>query len=134
MKILHRQDPWPNKVNFVDEKNVALGYDTEDECCAVGGWFLADDPEWWPADETGFQWPDTFKMESMDYPGWNFDTAYFKKRRLPESLDGDAAQFRITNGDLQKFITLYNHHNGYYAKGFEFTCPVDPTKDKDDFI
>ena len=31
MKILHNQDPWPDKVNFIDECGVFLGYDTTDD-------------------------------------------------------------------------------------------------------
>jgi hypothetical protein len=31
MKIMHEEKPWPSKVNFVDERNVILGYDTTDD-------------------------------------------------------------------------------------------------------
>lgn len=68
-------------------------------------------------------------------PGWVFDPAYFQKRELPGKWsEGYAVQFRIANGDKEQFITLYNLHNGYYGKGFEFTCPVDTSKNKEDTL
>jgi hypothetical protein len=71
----------------------------------------------------------------MDLPGWAFDVFYFKKRPMADGYDeGDAVQFRIVSGDKEKFITLYNHHNGYYGKGFEFVCPVDVSRNKADTL
>lgn len=115
MKVFYKEGDWSNKVNFVDDNNVLLGYSNEDDCCAHGGWFLADNSTDWLEEE--------FKEESMDLPGWNFDKEYFKDGALKkesEFTEGNAVQFRLVNGDKEKFLTLYNFHNGYYARGFEF--------------
>lgn len=117
MKIFcQKPSSWESKVNFVDENNVLLGYDNEDSCCASGGWFLADKADEWLEE--------TFKEEPMELQGWVFDKTYFKEWELPSEYDsketyGGAAQFRLVNGDKEKFLTLYNHQNGYYSRGFE---------------
>ena len=127
MKILHEQEPWPSKVNFVDENEVHLGFDTQDDCCANGGWFLSDKKDEWLEE--------TFKEESMDLPGWTFDPSYFANPEFKREYDdGGTAQFRIVKGAEEKFITLYNHHNGYYSKGFEFKVPSDASRNKEDSI
>ena len=118
MRIFIKDD----KNNFVDENNVFLGYDDYDDCCSDGGWFLADKPDEWLKD--------SFKEEPMDLPGWIFDTKYFRKFSSPEhDAEDDSAQFRIVNGNQEKFITLYNLHNGYYGKGFEFKIGDQIIKD-----
>ena len=82
-------------------------------------------------------------MKSMDLPGFVFDVGYFRQWIKPDigsvyANETEAIQFRIVKGNEgpligseEKFITLYNCHNGYYAKGFTFTCPVDPSKDRE---
>ena len=116
MKIFVSGESYHSKNNFVDENNVFLGYDEEDDCCSDGGWFISDKSDEWLKE--------TFKEEAMDFPGWTFDTTYFKcpapNTPNEEYSESYAAQFRIVNGDNEKFITLYNCHNGYYSKGFEF--------------
>ncbi len=83
---------------------------------------------------------DTFKEESATLDGWTFDPSYFNEPSIPPDKEysyvpeGRAIQFRIVNGDKEKFITLYNLHNGYYGKGFEFKVPVDPSKNKEDTL
>lgn len=65
-------------------------------------------------------------MKSMDLPNWEFDPSYRKERGDDDG--GGFAEFRIVNGDAEKFITLFNHHNGYYGKGFVFKCPNEPAR------
>jgi len=31
MKIMNKEEPWSGKVNFIDENEVHLGYDTNDD-------------------------------------------------------------------------------------------------------
>ena len=45
MKIFNKTGNWENKVNFVDENNVVLGYDMEQCCCEDAGWFISDNEE-----------------------------------------------------------------------------------------
>lgn len=120
MKIMHRSEPWTGKINFIDEKGTYLGYDFESGCCESFGWFLSDKKN---------DWLEDYKQESEEMPGWTFDTTYINEQRLGEE-GGGQAEFRIVNGDQEKFLTIYNHHNGYYGHGFEFVVPSDTTKNR----
>jgi hypothetical protein len=121
MKIFNKGSGWESKVNFVDDNNVCLGYDTNRFCCEHADWFIADQPMEHIIEEDGT--PD-------DLAGWNFDTAYFKEvdyieggndsYKYNELEDGGMVIFRIVKGDEEKFIHLFNCHNGYYGHGFEF--------------
>lgn len=120
MKIMHKQKPWNGKANFIDDKGTYLGFDYESSCCETFGWFLSD--------KKG-DWIEGYKEESMELPGWHFDPSYMVEGGGGE--DGGQAEFRIVNGDQEKFLTIYNHHNGYYDHGFEFTVPTDTTKNRE---
>ena len=114
MSIFYGKGSWSSKVNFVDDNNILVGFDNEDNCCARGGWFISDKPDKWLHE--------TFKEEVLDMPGWNFDPDYFKEIEVPkDAYEGGAAQFRLVNGKKEKFLTLYNFHNGYYGRGFNMT-------------
>jgi len=104
MKMFDRD----GKINFVDENNVYLGYDTREQCCEDFGWFVSDDKVTTCAGiEEGVQ-------EDLD--GWCFDREFFEHVTLDVDTDddkyGEMVIFRIVNGDAQKFIHLYNSHNG----------------------
>jgi len=124
MKIYNYEKPWDNKVNFVDENNVILGYRTPYGCCERYGWYLSDKRDQFHGD--------TFEEKSMTLDGWVFDPNYFEGGpEAPKGFHTESAstvQFRIVNGDQEKFITLYNCHNGYYSKGFKFEVPSEPSK------
>lgn len=99
------------KINFVDEQNVVVGFSNERSCCERFGWGLSDPgAPALPAEE-----PD-----GRDFPGWMFDPTYFKKG-VPANYDGWYVIFRLVNGDQERFLSLYNHHNGYYSHGFEMS-------------
>jgi len=103
------------KVNFVDENNVVLGYDMDQNCCEHADWFIADNPMMEIVE----------RGDDPDLTGWAFDPAYFRKwQDMPGKYDvleeGDMAIFRMTNGDAEQFLHLFNAHNGYYGHGFEF--------------
>ena len=70
MRIFNKEEKWSSKVNFVDDNNVVLGYDTEEQCCENAGWFIDDQPceAIRESQEIG-----------CDMPGWNFDPTYFKE-------------------------------------------------------
>ena len=119
------------KVNFVDENNVVLGYDTEDSCCEIAGWyFVGQEPTTVSPRLHGTGNPPEVPAwrEMPDLRGWVFDPGWFKK--LPDTVpgvldEGEAVAFRLVNYDdpscpLQKFLVLFNAHNDYYH-GFTFT-------------
>ena len=121
MRVFYGENAWYGKVNFVDDNNVLLGFENTDDCCARGGWFLADKKDEWKEDG--------FKEEAMDLPGWVFDPAYFVEAHHCNNDEGGSVQFRLVNGENEKFLTLYNHHNGYYSRGFEFHKDGNATRE-----
>lgn len=126
MKIMHRKEPWDGKVNFIDENGAYVGFDYEGSCCEDFGWFLSD--------KKG-DWVEDFKMESEELPGWTFDPSYCNESGSAVDHEGGGqAEFRLVNGDKEKFLTIYNHHNGYYGHGFEFVVPKDTSKNREGCI
>ncbi len=115
MKIFNQTKQWEEKVNFVDDNNVMLGYDLSQDCCEHADWFIADEPY--------KSIPDHNPNQPGDLPGWNFDPSY--KNEVDFSSDeyseDNMVIFRIVNEGEEKFIHLFNVHNGYYGHGFEFT-------------
>jgi hypothetical protein len=136
MKIFNLVEPWTSKVNFVDENNVALGYDMHKDCCEYAGWFVVDIiTTQIPEDDETKAGLHTAKIWDLD--GWIFDKDFFKEFQVLDdeknkSFDGGTiAVFRIVNGDAQKFIHLFNCHNGYYSHGFTFAAGEKIIKEKE---
>lgn len=107
MKIFERD----GKINFVDDRNVFVGFDYEHSGSEFFGWSITreraerlqdGDPE-------------------MDVTGYVFDTSFFEDHlyRNIDMDDGGVAVFRLVRGGEQLFLTLWNAHNGYYHHGFE---------------
>lgn len=103
---------WDNKVNFVDDNNVFVGFDMDQSCCETADWFIAD---------TQIVEAHEGKHEIPDLTGWNFDPKFFKRIDGEPFDEGGMVIFRITNGINEKFLHLFNHHNGYYSHGFLFS-------------
>ena len=97
---------WAGKVNFVDDNNVVLGYDDGQSCCEVVGYCIADKV---------IEDKSNLTQDSVieDYEGYQFDTSFFEDY-------GEVVVFRIIKDEKEKFIHLFNYHNGYYAHGFDF--------------
>lgn len=101
-----------NKINFVDENNVFLGFDLEQGCCETSGWYISD---------TVSKHINHNQDIKIDLSGWAFDPNYFSLLKNQAELDeGEIAVFRIVKENEEKFIHLFNGHNGYYSHGFEF--------------
>lgn len=114
MKIFQDMDSvgWGGKVNFVDENNVLLGYDMDSCCCEHFGWFIADQP----ATEVP-----AVTEEAGELTDYRFDPDYFSESYNDYFDRGGMVLFRITNGPQEKYLHLYNIHNGYYSHGFTFS-------------
>jgi hypothetical protein len=116
MKIFNKTENWPSKVNFVDENNVVLGYDTDQLCCEHADWFIAD-----VLTENCTNREDTPDGTPEEMPGWNFDPAFIREVRDESEFDyGGMVIFRIVKDGAQKFVHLFNSHSGYYGHGFDF--------------
>lgn len=118
MKIFDRD----GKINFVDEHNVFLGYDNHQCCCENADWFIANTPQ------TEIQ--ERKEGLSLDLSGWRFDIKFFQQIEDSNHFEsGGMVIFRIVNGDAEKFIHIFNSHNGYYGHGFEFKQGNEVLKD-----
>jgi len=123
MKIFNNKEDWTSKVNFVDENNVFVGYDTEQGYCEDANWFIADkiikdltydfmnkvdkEPKWQELDNAEL---------------YRFDQSFFYTEEAISDLDaGGVAVFKLCSTEADdKYLHLYNSHNGYYGHGFEF--------------
>lgn len=110
MKIFTSGHYTEQKINFVDDNNVFVGYDSSQLCCEDHRWFISDRVHREPQPE---------EPQPEELPGWFFDTSYFESIDDMDGEDENMVVFRITNGVEEKFLHLYNCHNGYYSHGFE---------------
>ena len=126
MKYFHA-DPksWGNKINFVDENNVLVGYEFGASCCENFGWYVSNKVT---TDLHDHIFNETAQAGGWDInqllEGWTFDITFFVT--LDNSIDhyyddSKRAVFRMIKGDQEQFLHLYNVHNGYYSHGFEFS-------------
>ena len=124
------------KHNFVDENNVYVGYDSYQSCCENANWFIASSilekiPDAFfdgNVDENSCKknsslknemvaaWQQIFKPTDLD--GYVFDIDFFKELSYSHLDGGGAVAFRLINQDKEKFLHLFNSHNGYYGHGF----------------
>ena len=113
MKIFDQEAPFADKVNFVDEDNVVLGYNMAQDCCEHAGWFIAEKPI------LDFS-SDADEGPEFDVTAYRFDTEYDVTIDPPASLDeGDVEVFRlVADGKPDLFLHIFNAHNGYYSHGF----------------
>jgi hypothetical protein len=121
IKIFDCVQPWPQKVNFIqDDPMVFVGYDMAQNCCEDYGFNLNI-----PAGD----------IKGDTVYGWVFDTS-----RPPESLMSDGSPHSEDYHEIVRFhlkpnqewngeeysegigeasIDIYNIHNGYYSHGWE---------------
>lgn len=112
MKIFEKDD----RVNFVDSNDVFLGYEIEQKCCESHGWFIIDEL----LTKHDFR-EDTVEQHS-DFDGWLFDRDFYLtySHEKEDGREIGTVVFRIKKGEEEKYIYIFNEHNGYYAHGFSF--------------
>ena len=125
MKIFKdsKDELWGTKVNFVDENNVVVGFNTDQDCCENFGYFFSDHI----SDKTDFEKvPDlsSFPECVFEEENYIFDSGFFKKDSLGNTFeDGGAVVFKLIhkemNVDRPIYLVLSNSHNGYYCHGFK---------------
>lgn len=105
----HKDGDWGEKHNFIDDNDVYVGYDAGQDCCEYADWFISDKIE--------TKTPEKLPKEA-ELDGWFFDTTFFKEDCLTDCDDGGSIVLRITKGDKEKFLHIFNCHNGYYGHTF----------------
>ena len=115
MRVFDKVEGWGSKVNFVDENNVVLGYDLSQDCCEWADWFISDSM----LNDVGND-IDVNVGRDTDLTKYRFDTQFFMEHEGGLLDSGKMVVFRIFDGENEKFIHLFNCHNGYYSHGFDF--------------
>lgn len=116
MKVFNNNiSSWGEKINFVDDNNVLVGFDYSGQCCESFGWALSR------------RWPLRLQPEpgenGLKPEGYNFDTSFIN-HEVPEDDksygEGNYVTFKLEKENEKPiFLTLWNIHNGYYSHGFE---------------
>jgi hypothetical protein len=123
----NKNDFWGSKINFADENNVLVGFDFGSSCCEQFGWYV--DNKVTPKDAKDSIICDNTLASVIDQEleGWVFDKEFFEEHDAGEdSYDvHNVAVFRMVKEGNERFLHLFNDHNGYYGHGFEFA--VDGT-------
>jgi len=107
------------KVNFIDERNVCVGYEMAQQCCEDFGWFVSQHLQ----SRIG----DNPQSEDREWPGFIFDVTrgVVDMRQTPDEYDyAGIVAFRLIKGDHDEeemWLHLYNLHNGYYSHGYDFS-------------
>lgn len=120
MKIFNREENFGDKVNFIDENNIFVGYDLSQFCCENADWFLSDKVVSAMPEESEFN-------QDFDVSDYAFDKDFFQEVELEADKYGDTdldsgamVAFKLVNKEgKEMFLHLFNIHNGYYGHGFE---------------
>lgn len=112
-----------DKVNFIDENDVYVGYDLGQDCCEHADWFIHYKQCNSPYIEE--EWGDSYSglvHDDIDVNGFVFDPTFVEN--ADADVDGGGMIiFRLVKGNNQLFLHLFNVHNGYYGHGFQTNLP-----------
>ena len=123
--IFDQTKHFPNKVNFVDQNNVLVGYNLEQSCCELVSWAISETKDGLNPIFSGTNETEGGEFQIDDYC---FDPSFFEREHKEEKYDeNNAAIFKLVNfqgwGEEKKpdlYLRLENRHNGYYSHGFVF--------------
>lgn len=99
------------RYNFVDDNNRFIGFSNSQSCCESFGWMLSREV------------PTNDQIENQEHNGIDADKMQFDPEFFHDSADGEYAggvTFKLVDGEDVAYLTLFNHHSGYYGHGFEF--------------
>ncbi len=103
------------KLNIVDGRNVFVGFDFGQLCCESFGYKITKD------EPTSFEHLENLEgLDGVDFPGFNFDTAYKVDFIENGYGEGGSVTFKAVNdaGEVL-FVSLMNSHSGCYGHGFD---------------
>jgi hypothetical protein len=109
------------RVNFVDENNLVVGFDFTSSCCEDFGWLISTNLA--PPAECVVGLDDTAPVDHVnkELEGWMFDPKFFLELKEDKKIsEENYVVFRMINKNQERYLHLYNKHNGYYSHGFEF--------------
>lgn len=98
--------------NFVDKNNVFVGYETGNQNCCEQTYFVINNK------------PSLSEFDSIDseeeLEPYVFNVDYVESLVNIGDYDDNYKVFElVAEGKPNLYLTLVNHHNGYYSHGFE---------------
>ena len=119
---------WNSRINFVDENNVFVGYVIDRQYSEDFGWFIANEvitnQDKFPGN------PESVDELNKICKAFNLDPLYFNNvDARNDAEDGGVVIFKLTDGVSEKYLHLYNYHNGYYSHDFSFEISGKIIKD-----
>jgi hypothetical protein len=102
-----------DKVNFVDDNNVFVGYSMSRNCCETFGWFISKQKCVEKQENTD----NTTLKVNFKYKKYTFNKKSFV--RVGKDNNNMVIFQLKCKGKPSLYLHLYNYHNGYYAHGFE---------------
>lgn len=119
MKIFTEEEgSFNHKVNFVDVKNNAVGYDLSQDCCEDADWSIIGTI----LDSITYEDTEEYRDHKsiVDIDLYSFDVTFYKCQ-FGVLDDGGVAIFKLKAKDKPDiYLHLFNSHNGYYGHGFTF--------------
>jgi len=111
---------WADKINFVDENNVLVGYDMCQDCCEDADWFISEQMHKETDGVYLHKHGRGTKLTAEDLKPYVFEPNFFVGIEDSELDSGGMVAFRlVAKGKPDLFLHLFNAHNGYYGHGFE---------------
>lgn len=120
MRIFTNGENWGQKLNIVDENNVFVGFDYSNSCCESFGYIVSDTFEGIHNADHNFETSD-YEAHNKELADYVFDPSFHEVVPSADEWDeGALGVFKaVCEGKPDKFICLFNYHNGYYGHGFE---------------
>lgn len=109
LKIFKGPDTWGEKVNFVDDANVVVGYDLASQCCECADYCFSRDPK-------TLTKIDTLDQATLDL--LRFDPESLQESEFEPETETFCVSFRLVGDDAPWYLILSNCQNGYYSHGF----------------
>lgn len=130
MKVFDEGFGFGEKVNFVDENNVLIGFDMSQDCCEDFGWFVSEEVE--PYSYRN-DWSPGRKYSDDEMVPYRFVPDFIQDVDSGDLDEGGMVAFKlVADGKPDLYLHLYNSHNGYYSHGF--TVSVGGQVIKDDYL
>ncbi len=108
------------KINFVDENNIFVGFDLGQSCCEYADWFISQNKENTIPDDK-YEYIERERINDLVLLSYTFDKLFFEEVDCGDHLDAGAmVRFRlVADNKPDLYLHIFNSHNGYYSHGFE---------------
>lgn len=109
---------WENRVNFVDQFGVFVGYEYDKQCCEDFRWWISE------SDDINELKEEKYIPENVNLDDYHFDDNFCIRGFSSEDRDIRICIFMLIPSPHSEsrnvlYLHLYNDHNGYYHHGFE---------------